>query len=101
MRVAGADGCKAGWVVAWRDSARPDAVELEVGLEVSSQAVDLEVLDGFAPFQAPAAPPTLPGELATGGYGLYLIHELMDTIVFTRENDRNVVRCHKRLGAAE
>lgn len=78
--------------------AAPGAVELEVGLMVSPQAVDIEVLDGFAPFQAPTAEPALPDdELATGGFGLFLIHELMDTVEFVREGDHNVVRCHKRL----
>jgi serine/threonine-protein kinase RsbW len=78
----------------------PAAVELEVALTVTPGWAELEVLDAFDPY-LPDDGPTLPDGLAEGGYGRFLVHELMDEVRYARLGDRNAVVMRKRWAAAE
>jgi serine/threonine-protein kinase RsbW len=79
----------------------PAAVELEVALTVTPGWAELEVLDAFDPYLPGEADPTLPDGLAEGGYGRFLVHELMDEVRYERVGDRNAVIMRKRWAVAE
>jgi serine/threonine-protein kinase RsbW len=79
----------------------PAAVELEIGLITTPGWAELEVLDAFEPYVPTDTPPGLPDELAEGGYGRFLVHELMDEVRYERRGDRNAVIARKRWAVAE
>jgi anti-sigma regulatory factor (Ser/Thr protein kinase) len=79
----------------------PAAVELEVALTATPGWAEIEVLDAFEPFVLAEGAPALPGELAEGGYGRFLVYELMDEVRYERRGDRNAVVTRKRWTVAE
>jgi anti-sigma regulatory factor (Ser/Thr protein kinase) len=65
----------------YQDKASGD-IELELTLETG--AVRVCILDTAAPYQPPTRPRELTGELAEGGYGLALIHNVVDHVHYER-----------------
>jgi anti-sigma regulatory factor (Ser/Thr protein kinase) len=70
---------------------------VEVELAIAEAKVTFTVYDDCRPRPALPSTPSLPADMAEGGYGLFLIYELMDEVEFGREGDRNVARLTKRL----
>lgn len=76
--------------------------EIEIALEVDAGRVLMSVSNAGAADACfvPRAEPTLPGELAEGGYGRFLVHHLVDEVNYACEGERTIVTCVKRLSAA-
>lgn len=73
---------------------------MEVAIAIDAGAVVLTVLDDGEPWPESSKSPALPDGLAEGGYGLFLIHQVMDEVAFGREGERNYARLVKRLEQA-
>ncbi len=57
-------------------------IELELARE--GHAIRMSILDTAAAYELPSQPRALTGELAEGGYGLALIHKIMDQVRYER-----------------
>ena len=80
----------------YADSARGS---IELTLEVSGGEITLIVRDDgrpFDPLAAPAADPHAPIVERAGGWGIHLLHSLVDRADYRREGDTNVLRLVKR-----
>jgi serine/threonine-protein kinase RsbW len=69
---------------------------------VDSQNLTITILDNssaFNPLERPDPDPAAPlDERANGGWGIYFIKNLMDTVSYTREGHVNRLKMVKRLG---
>ncbi|MEO8611981.1 MAG: ATP-binding protein [Chloroflexota bacterium] len=69
---------------------------------VDAQSLTITILDNssaFNPLERPNPDPGMPlEERATGGWGIYFIKRLMDTVSYTREGHVNRLTMIKRLG---
>jgi serine/threonine-protein kinase RsbW len=72
---------------------------VEVAVRVRDGQVDVEVLDGGAPFDPMAAAEPDTGlaleDRKVGGLGIYLVREMMDRIDYERRDGRNRLRFSK------
>lgn len=73
--------------------------EIELALEVDADRVLMSVSNAGAADACfvPRAEPSLPEELAEGGYGRFLVHQLVDEVNYACEGQRTIVTCVKRL----
>jgi anti-sigma regulatory factor (Ser/Thr protein kinase) len=75
---------------------------IDVRLRLDGDVLRAEVSDDgrpFDPFEVP--PPNIDApieERRIGGLGVYLVREMMDTLEYKREHDRNILRLSKRVG---
>ena len=76
-------------------------VELRIGLR--GDTLEVEVIDdavAFNPLEAPGPDVTEPVETRkVGGLGLALVRQLMDTVEYERQGDRNRLLLRRRLAA--
>ena len=54
--------------------------DIELELSISGAEIRLTIVDTAPPFSPDQFTPPVPGEARMGGYGLYLIHSLMDEV---------------------
>ena len=78
--------------------------KIEIGLHTSSDFVQIVIRDWGPPFDplanAPEVDPSAPLEARKkGGLGIFLIQQIMDELVYQRENDANVLIMIKRVSA--
>jgi serine/threonine-protein kinase RsbW len=71
-----------------------DEHTIEIGLGIIGEQIVLEIRDGGRPFDPREAPRHDPDaeDLEAGGLGLVLVLDLVDTLTYRRENDKNNVR---------
>jgi anti-anti-sigma factor len=76
---------------------------IDVGLGVIDEQIILEIRDSGRPFDPRQAPPHDPDaeDLQAGGLGLILVLDLVDTLTYRRENDKNHVRVCVRIHPEE
>lgn len=77
--------------------------QVEIHLQLETEAVAVTVLDQGAPFDIALVPHLDPGELRVGGRGVYLMRTLMDEISCAPRGagqDGNVLCLRKRLPSA-
>lgn len=70
----------------------------QIAIEITNDERELvaQITDAGAPFDAATvAPPDL-GSDQVHGYGMFMAHELMDEVTYTRAGDRNHWRLTKR-----
>jgi serine/threonine-protein kinase RsbW len=72
-------------------------VALWLDLHSTPRRLVAELRDTGQAFVPPATMPPDPEELAEGGYGLFLIHSLMDEVVYTPQESHNSWRLVKYL----
>ncbi len=77
--------------------AEPSQPETQVTMRVSSENSILAVciIDANPPFNPVTQAPDI-NSYPEGGYGLFLIHQLMDTVSYARENDTNMLSMTKK-----
>ena len=80
-----------------REGARIQAELRLLGGKAPGQIV-IEIRDTGTPFNPLTVPPPNLDEPHEHGYGMYLMHELMDEISFTTDSKGNICRMCKRLG---
>lgn len=73
--------------------------EIELGLDVDAGRVLMSVSNAGAADACfvPRAEPVLPEELAEGGYGRFLVHQLVDEVSYACEGSRTIVTAVKHL----
>ena len=71
-----------------------DEHEIEIGLGVINEQVVLEIRDSGRPFDPREPPPHDPDvdDLDVGGLGLILVLDLVDSLTYRREDDKNHVQ---------
>jgi serine/threonine-protein kinase RsbW/sigma-B regulation protein RsbU (phosphoserine phosphatase) len=76
---------------AWVDD---DEHNIDIGLGIVGEQIILEIRDSGRPFDPREAPPHDPDaeDLQVGGLGLILVLDIVDTLSYRRENDKNHVR---------
>lgn len=74
-------------------------VSLQLALTLGDAAIELVVEDDGEPFDVTVPPGMLPGEreFRVGGYGLQLVRQLMDEVVYSRDGGRNRLAFRKAL----
>jgi serine/threonine-protein kinase RsbW len=78
----------------------PEAL-LQVQCYLTSERVEVHVLDEGEPFDVATVPPLSPSELRIGGRGVFLMRTLMDELTCERRGQRgNLLRMVKRCDAA-
>ena len=79
------------------DDDEPHRIEITVGLE--AEALDIVITDDSAAFDLSNAPTPDIGasleERPLGGLGLFLVHQMMDSVEYRREGGRNIVTLKK------
>ena len=77
--------------------AKPSQTETQITVHVSSENSTLVVciIDANPPFNPVTQAPDI-NSYPEGGYGLFLIHQLMDTVLYARENGTNILTMKKR-----
>ena len=73
---------------------RPDQ-EIRLALTIDAERLVLEIRDSAAPFAPEAVPAEQLDPLRTGGYGLQLIDELMDDVLYTAADNGGLIRMVK------
>ena len=73
---------------------------IELSLRLDADAVVVEIVDDGREFEASGVPePDTDAALedrAVGGLGLFIVHQMMDSVEFRREDGRNVVTIAKK-----
>ena len=84
------------------DDDEPHRIEITVGLEAEDLAI--VIVDDSAAFDLSNAPTPDIGasldERPLGGLGLFLVHQMMDSVEYRREEGRNIVTLKKNKTAA-
>lgn len=77
--------------------AKPSQTESEVTIHVRYEKNTLSVciIDANPPFNPVTQAPDI-NSYPEGGYGLFLIHQLMDTVSYARENGTNILTMAKQ-----
>ena len=77
--------------------AKPSQPEKQVTIRFSSDdsALAVSIIDTNPQFNPVTKPPDI-SSYPEGGYGLFLIHRLMDTVSYTREDDTNILTMTKQ-----
>ena len=81
----------------------PDVQEhpIDVRLSLAGDVMQAEIIDAgrpFNPIDVPAPDLDAPvEERRIGGLGIHLVREMMDTLEYAREGDRNILRLSKRV----
>ncbi len=77
--------------------AQPSQPETQVTVRISSEHRTLAVciIDANPPFNPVTQAPDI-NSYPEGGYGLFLIHQLMDTVYYARENNTNTLTMIKQ-----
>ncbi len=74
---------------------------IDVRLRLIGDVLEAEVSDSGRPFNPIDVPtPDLDApidERRIGGLGIHIVREMMDTLEYTREEDRNILRLSKRV----
>lgn len=80
-----------------------DEHTIDIGLGIIGEQIILEIRDSGRPFDPRQAPPHDPDadDLEPGGLGLVLVLDLVDTLTYRRENDKNHVRVCVRIYSEE
>ena len=80
-----------------------DEHAIDIGLGVIDEQIILEIRDSGRPFDPRQAPPHDPDaeDLEAGGLGLILVLDLVDSLSYRRDNDKNNVRVGVRIHAEE
>jgi len=77
----------------------PESLEIELQMEVADSTLRVSVRDNgkpFNPLEAGDPDTDLPvEEREIGGLGIHLVRELMDELVYARDDDRNVLTMKK------
>lgn len=72
-----------------------DDQEIRLALTIDAERLVLEIRDTAAPFAREAEPSEPNSPLRTGGYGLQLIDELMDDVLYTSAGNGGLLRMVK------
>ena len=76
---------------------------LDLALRMDGDVIVIEIIDDARPFDPSqnTAPDTSAGidERSIGGLGIFLVHELMDEVQYSRIDERNIVTLRKRADA--
>ena len=79
------------------DDDEPHRIEITVGPE--AEALAIVIVDDSAAFDLSSAPTPDIGtsleERPLGGLGLFLVHQMMDSVEYRREGERNIVTLKK------
>ena len=79
------------------DDDEPHRIEITVGLE--AEALAIVIVDDSTAFDLSSAPTPDIGtsleERPLGGLGLFLVHQMMDSVEYRREEGRNIVTLKK------
>ena len=77
--------------------AKPSQPEKQVTIRFSSDdsALAVSIIDTNPQFNPVTKPPDI-SSYPEGGYGLFLIHRLMDTVSYTRDDDTNILTMTKQ-----
>jgi serine/threonine-protein kinase RsbW len=70
--------------------------EIRLSLMIDDEKLELEVQDFADPFQRDSIPPADLDTPRTGGYGLYIIEELMDEVIYSAADNGGHIRMVKR-----
>ena len=85
------------------DDDEPHRIEITVGPE--AEALAIVIVDDSAAFDLSSAPTPDIGtsleERPLGGLGLFLVHQMMDSVEYRREEERNIVTLKKNKTAAQ
>ncbi len=85
------------------DDDEPHRIEITVGLEAEDLAI--VIVDDSAAFDLSNAPTPDIGasldERPLGGLGLFLVHQMMDSVEYRREEGRNIVTLKKNKAAEQ
>lgn len=69
--------------------------EIRIALTIDAERLVLEIRDSAAPFARDIVPSEPLDTVRTGGYGLHLIDELMDDILYTAADNGGLIRMVK------
>lgn len=69
--------------------------EIRIALTIDAERLVLEISDSAAPFARETVPAEPLDTLRTGGYGLQLIDELMDDVLYTSADNGGLIRMVK------
>ena len=72
-----------------------EGLEIRLTLAIDAERLVLEIRDYAAPFAREAAPSEPLDTLRTGGYGLQLIDEVMDEVIYTAADSGGLIRMVK------
>lgn len=70
---------------------------LELEINVDEDAVHIEIADFGQSFDPSSLPEPDPDNPKTGGYGVFIIKNSMDTFAYESKNGRNALRLSKKL----
>ncbi len=83
------------------NSVKYGALPVEVGIRHGASVITIIITDGgkaFDPTTVSTPDVTLPlEERDVGGLGLYFVNHFADSIVYSRENGRNILKIEKKL----
>jgi serine/threonine-protein kinase RsbW len=69
--------------------------EIRIALTIDAERLVLEIRDSAAPFARDSVPVVPLDTVRTGGYGLQLIDELMDQVLYTAADSGGLIRMVK------
>jgi len=77
--------------------AKPSQQETQITIHFSSEnsTLAVRIIDANPPFNPVTKAPDI-NSYPEGGYGLFLIHQLMDTVSYERKNDTNMLTMAKK-----
>lgn len=75
--------------------------EIIIGMEIADDEIVISVMDKGVPFNPlERTPPDLAVSLEErelGGLGIFIVKNIMDNIVYRRENQQNILTMHKKI----
>jgi serine/threonine-protein kinase RsbW len=72
------------------------ASDISIDFEAGPDGLTIRIKDSNPPFSLEYSPPSGDDRYRSSGYGLYIIHRVMDDVRYSRENGCNIMTLSKR-----